>query len=313
MKKVLCIGSVTCDIIVRPIDALPPPGVLQSVEHISLHVGGCAANASIDLGKLGVPVTLSCKVGRDIYGDFVRSCVRESGVGTKGIVTDEANPTTLSIVCVGSDGERSFLYQPGSAAAFQKEDIADGLLQKHDLIFVAGAMLLTAFDGKPCAEVLKKARAMGKYTIMDTAWDFADVWLPKIIDAIPHLDLFMPSYEEAAKLTGKTEPDAIADVLFSLGAKNVIVKLGKQGAYVCPQGQERTVLPTYTDIRPVDTTGAGDSFCAGFLAGLAQGWDYITSGQFANAVGTHCIREVGASTGIKSIQEILDFMNHHPI
>lgn len=313
MKKVLCIGSVTCDIIVQTVDSLPPPGVLQSVDRITLHVGGCAANAAIDLAKLGVPVSLSCKVGRDIYGDFVKSSAKEWGVNTQGIVFDEVNSTTLSVVCVGSDGERSFLYQPGSAAAFTKDDIAEELLQSHDIVFVAGAMLLSSFDGKPCAQVLQKAQAMGKYTIMDTAWDFDDVWMPKIVDTMPYLDLFMPSYDEAVKLTGKTEPDDIADSLFSLGVKNVIIKLGKKGAYICPKGQERVLLPTYSDIKPVDTTGAGDSFCAGFITGLAQNWDYIASGRFANAVGTHCIMEVGASTGIKSIAEILDFMNSHPL
>lgn len=109
MKKVLCIGSVTCDIIIQSVDELPPPGVLQSVKQIALHVGGCAANAAMDLGKLGVPVSLSCKVGNDIYGDFVRSSAKESGVNTQGIIFDTDNATTLSVVCVGSDGERSFL------------------------------------------------------------------------------------------------------------------------------------------------------------------------------------------------------------
>ena len=143
---------------------------------------------------------------------------------------------------------------------------------------------------------------------MDTAWDFADVWLPKVEAVLPHLDLFMPSLEEAQKLTGEADPDRIADRFFEMGVANVIVKLGKEGALFCPAGQERFRLPTYRSIKPVDTTGAGDSFCAGFLAGLAQGWDFRESGAFANAVGTHCIMAVGASTGIRSITEIKEFM-----
>lgn len=119
--------------------------------------------------------------------------------------------------------------------------------------------------------------------------------------------------EEAAKLTGEEEPHRIADRLFAMGARNVIIKLGKDGALFCPAGEERFVLPTYRSIKPVDTTGAGDSFCAGFLAGLAQGWDYRRSGAFANAVGTHCIMEVGASTGIRSIEETLQFMETHTL
>ena len=148
---------------------------------------------------------------------------------------------------------------------------------------------------------------------MDTAWDFDDVWLPKIAEVIPHLDLFMPSIDEAAKLVGLSpkDPNAVADKLFELGAKNVIVKVGKHGALICEAGKERYTLPTYLSIKPTDSTGAGDSFCAGFLAGLAQGWGYKESGRFANAVGTHCIQKVGASTGIVSIEETLKFMKDH--
>lgn len=68
------------------------------------------------------------------------------------------------------------------------------------------------------------------------------------------------------------------------------------------------MLPTYQQIKPVDTTGAGDAFCAGFLCGLAQGWDFRKSGAFANAVGTHCIQAIGASTGIRPMEDILEFM-----
>lgn len=312
MKKILCVGSVTTDVIVSPVDSVPTPGTLRAVNSVSTHVGGCAANAANDLGALGVPVALSCKVGRDSFGEFVRQAVRQNGVDDSGVVQGDVS-TTVSIVCVNSSGERSFLYNPGSAADFRLSDIPDQLLESCDIVFVAGAMLLSAFDGKPCAELMKRAQALGKYTVMDTAWDFDDVWLPKIEAVLPHLDLFMPSVDEAARLTGlpADQPDAIADRLFELGAKNVIIKVGKHGALICEQGRERYTLPTYLSIKPVDSTGAGDSFCAGFLAGLAQGWSYRKSGQFANAVGTHCIMKIGASTGIVSIEETLQFMRDH--
>ena len=313
MKKVLCIGSVTTDVIVTPADTIPTPGTLRAVESVSTHVGGCAANAANNLAKLGVPVILSCKVGRDSFGDFVYATAKAEGADVRGVVRDEKVSTTVSIVCVSSVGERSFMYNPGSTSAFVADDIPDELLNEADIVFVAGAMLLTSFDGEPCARLMQKARHLGKYTVMDTAWDFEDIWLPKVEAVLPMLDLFMPSLEEAAKLTGEEEPNRIADRLFDMGARNVIVKLGKDGALFCPAGEERFVLPTYRSIKPVDTTGAGDSFCAGFLAGLAQGWDYRRSGAFANAVGTHCIMAVGASTVIRSIGETLQFMESHTL
>ena len=313
MKKVLCIGSVTTDIIVKPVDQVPTPGELWAVDSVSTHVGGCASNAAIDLAKLGVPVTLSCKVGKDNFGDFVIKTAKENGVCTDGIVTDDTVTTTTSIVCSSSTGERSFLYYPGSASVFRKEDVSDALIDSCDIVFVAGAMLLNSFDGPPCAQLMKEAQEKGKYTIMDTAWDFEGKWLPKIEAVIPYLDLFMPSYEEAAKLSGKTEVPEIARFFLDMGAKNVIIKVGKDGAFLHEQNGEEYTLPTYAAYKPVDTTGAGDSFCAGFIAGLAQGWSYRESGRFANAVGTHCILKIGASTGIVPIPQILKFMEENPL
>ena len=313
MKKILCIGSVTTDIIVSPADSIPSPGTMHSVKSVTTHVGGCASNAAIDLAKLGVPSILSCKVGKDSFGSFVIETAKSAGVDVSGVVQDSSVNTTASVVCIHSSGERSMLYSPGSTSAFTVEDISEPCFAKSDIVFIAGALILTKFDGSPSASFLKRAQEAGKYTIMDTAWDLEEVWLPKVIESIPYLDLFMPSYDEAAKLSGEIELSKIADAFFSMGAKNVIIKIGKDGAYVCEQNGSRYILPTYTFVKPVDTTGAGDSFCAGFLCGLSQGWDYKQSGRFANAVGTHCIMEIGASTGIQSIAKTLQFMEEHPL
>lgn len=311
MKKILCVGSITTDILVRPVDDIPPAGTLRGVESTHMLIGGCASNCAIDLAKLGVPSALSCRVGDDSFGRFVHDTCRDTGVDVRGIVTNPASTTTTSVVCIASTGERSFLYTPGSTSDFSLDDVNWDVVNDCDIVFVAGAFLLTSFDGAPCAELMKKARAMGKFTVMDTAWDFEDKWLPKIEAVLPHLDLFMPSYDEAAKITGETDPQKIADKLFDLGVKTVIIKLGKDGALICEDRNTRYILPTYTAYKPVDATGAGDSFCAGFLAGMAQDWGYRRSAEFGNAVGTHCILAVGATTGIPPMAEVLKFMENN--
>lgn len=310
MSKIVCIGSVTTDIIVSPVDSVPPPGTLRAVKSTSTHVGGCAANAAIDLAKLGVSVALACQVGNDAFGDFVLSRASAAGADVSCVVRGKEQ-TTSSVVCVSSEGERSFLYYPGSTSAFTADCLPDPLPGDCEIVFVAGAMLLDSFDGEPCAKYLEKARQQGKYTVMDTAWDFDDVWLPKIAAALPGLDLFMPSLDEAQKLSGKTDPAEIADFFFDMGVKSVIIKLGKDGAYFCPTPGERFTLPICAKVKVADTTGAGDSFCAGFLCGLSQGWDFRKSGEFAHAVGSLCVMEIGASTGIRPIPEVLEFMKQH--
>ncbi len=313
MKKILCCGSVTVDILVKPVDTLPEPGVLRSVESVTTSVGGCATNCGIDLGKLGVPVAVSCRIGEDFYGDFIKSELLKNNVDISGVVTKSTSPTTLSIVCVRSYGERSFLYNPASGADYCYNDINWETVKDCDIVFYTGAMLLSSFDGDDCAKFLKECRKMGKYTVLDTAWDFDNIWLPKLEPVFDGLDLFMPSYDEAVKLSGKTEPDDIAEFFINKGVKNVIIKLGSKGAYLKPENENSQIYPTYTSVKPVDTTGAGDSFCAGFLTGLSLGWDFDKSVKFANAVGTHCIMGVGASAGIVSIEETLKFMENNKL
>lgn len=312
MKRICCVGIVTADLIVKPADAVPPPGKLQAVDSICMHVGGCAANAAVDLQMLGIPTTLITKVGKDSFGRFVTGYLKEKGLAFSGVVEQEGMTTAASMACVSSSGERSFLYHPRSNDSICLNDINMELVAGCDIVFVAGSLLMATFDGAQTAEFLKRCQTLGKYTALDTAWDFRGLWMQKIEPCLPYLNLFMPSYDEAARLSGETDPNKQADCFFQRGAQNVIIKLGKDGALICEHNGERFIAPAYTDIKPVDTTGAGDSFCAGFLAGLAQGWSFRESAALANAVGAHCIMEIGASSGIRPMEEMAAFIQEHP-
>ena len=313
MKKICCIGSVTTDIIISPVDHLPASGTSQMVQSNTMHVGGCASNTALDLGRLGIPVLLSCKVGKDTFGDFVIAEAKKVNVDVSGVIQDAGVQTTTSVVCVNSQGERSFLYYPGSTSDLHEEDISDQVLDACDIVFIGGAMLTTGLDGAPCKRLFDRARAKGKLTVMDAAWDFENRWMPKMREGLTDLDLFMPSYDEAMMLTGEKTLDKMADALFDCGVKQVIIKTGEDGAYFAPSRDVRFTLPAYPGIKPVDTTGAGDAFCAGFLCGLAHGWDFKRCGQFANAVGAFSIQAFGASAGVPSMQEVLRFMEQTPL
>ncbi len=122
----------------------------------------------------------------------------------------------------------------------------------------------------------------------------------------------MPSIDEAKMITGKEELEEMAAVFFERGVKKVIIKLGKVGCYIQEsKDSEGIILPSYKNIKAVDTTGAGDSFCSGFLSALAKGKSFKECAEFANAVGAHCVMHKGATTGIKSYEEIVEFMNNN--
>lgn len=313
MKKIACIGSATMDVMVSTVDAMPPAGTLYAVNSTSLHPGGCAVNVAFDLGKLGFPATAFCTFGEDGFGDILISEMEKTGIDVRGITRTDKQPTTVSVVLVASSGERTFLYNPGSTALFKAECMKEELLSECEIVFVAGAMLLPSFDGADCAAFMQKMRKAGKFTAMDTAWDPDGIWLPKIKEVLPHLNLFMPSEAEAAKLTEETDPQRMADKLFHLGCGSVVIKLGKRGALICPQKDKRYLIPAIGGVKPVDTTGAGDAFCAGFLAGLSLGWDYEKSATFAHGVSSCCILQKGASTGIRTMEQTIEFMKEKGI
>lgn len=311
MIDIACVGIIVADAIAKPVEKIPAKGKLELVDTLSLYTGGCAASASIDMAKIGIKVALIGKMGDDGFGAFMRSAFDETGVITDGLVTNENGSTSASLVIVTADGERSFIHCLGENATFAESDVNYSIIDKAKLVFVAGFMLMPQFDGADCAIFLKKCKEMGKITALDTAWDSKGRWMSVLEDSMPYIDYFLPSIEEAMELSGKTEPEEIADIFLSMGPKVVVIKLGKDGCFIKTIEGEKHIIPTYDRIKPVDTTGAGDSFCAGFLTALVKGKSLADCGKFANAVGTHCIMAKGASTGIKSEAEILKFMDDY--
>lgn len=313
MFDVTCVGILVADAIARTVDGLPESGKLQLIDKIELFTGGCATSAAIDMAKLGLNVAIIGKIGNDGFGKFMSTALKDEKVNVEGLRADDAIGTSASIVTVDPNGERSFLHYLGANAEFGIDDIDYNIIKDSQIVFVAGTMLMPKFDGAQCADFLKKAKDMGKYTVLDTAWDSKGRWMNVLESCMKYIDLFIPSIEEAAMLSGKEEPEEIADVFLSMGIKTAVIKLGKKGCFIKNLDGEKHLIPTYTKIKAVDTTGAGDSFVAGFLTGLTKGWNLYECGKFANAVGTHCVMAAGASTGIKSLEETLKFMENNEI
>jgi len=309
MIDVACIGIFVADVIAKPVDSIPKPGLLERIDSISTYSGGCAMNAGVDMAKIGLKTAVLGKMGNDSFGAFLREELVKYGVETGGVAIDDNAQTSASVVISASNGERSFLHCVGANATFCYADVNWDIVEKSRIVFVAGTMLMDAFDGADCARVLKRCKEMGKITVLDTAWDSKGRWMQVLAPCMPYIDVFMPSIDEAIELAGgETDPKKIADYFFSLGVGKVVIKLGSKGCYLREEeSAEGIVVPCYK-VTAVDTTGAGDSFCAGFLTGMAKGLSFADCGKFANAVGAHCVQAMGASTGIRSFAEIQAFI-----
>lgn len=301
MIDVLCLGQIVADVLVKGIKGLPERGKLLLLDNLSLHAGGSAVNTAIALSKLGIRSGVMGKMGRDGFSNFILKELKKNNVDTKGIVRDKKALTSCSIVLVDPDGERSFMQYLGANAQFSLKDVDLSLLKGTKVLHIAGALLLFGFDGQPAALLLKKAKKMGLTTSLDIVWDARERWMRLLKPCLPYVDIFLPDVEEARMLTGKKGPREIADILISHGVKIVGLTLGKDGCYLKDKDKEM-FIPSFK-ARVVDSTGAGDSFAAGFLAGYLKGWELEKIGQLANCVGAMCVKVIGATGGIETLEE----------
>ena len=309
MIDVTCVGLLVADVVGIPVDVLPERGKLTLVDRMELHTGGCANNTGTGLAKIGVKTAIIGKVGNDGFGDFMVNELSKNGVDCRGVKRDPEFATSATMVMVHSDGERDFIHYIGANANIKASDIDFELVKNSKILHIAGSFLMPGFDGAPTAEVLKKAKALGVTTTLDTAWDSKGNWMKLLEPCLEYVDYAVPSIEEARMVTGKYEPEDVAQVLIDKGVKVVGLKMGSDGCYIKSKNEEIRI-PIYK-VNAIDALGAGDAFAAGFLTGLVNGWDLEKTGRFANAVGAFCVQSLGATTGIKDQACILKFMEDY--
>jgi len=310
MSDIICLGILVADVIARPVDSYPAPGKLQLCDEMRPTIGGCAANTGIGLQKLGIETGVIGKVGRDGFGEMVRATLEENGLDVRGVSTDAEVSTSATMVMIASDSERSFIHYTGANATFTADDVDWSLMENAKLLHVAGHGVMPAFDGQPCADVLRRAKEMGLETALDTAGDASPEWMEHLLPTLPYIDYFVPSYDEVisclpAPKSGAHTPQRAARAFLDEGVKVVALKMGEAGCYI-NDGQNEWSIPAFR-VEAKDATGAGDAFAAGFLAGVRRGFGLEKSGRLGNATGACCVTQVGTVAGIRSLEETLEF------
>lgn len=309
MPDVVCLGILVADVFGRPVNEWPERGRLSLVDEIGIGIGGCAANTGLALLKLGGDVGIMGKVGSDGFGDFVAETLKTHGADVSGVLRDAEVGTSATMIMIDDAGERTFIHYIGANARVRPEELDLNAICAARVFHFAGALVMPGFDGEPAASVLKAAREAGVTTSVDTVWDATGRWMELMAPLFPYTDVFLPSLSEAAEITGKTDPADVAAALIDLGVGTVGLKLGEKGSYV-RRGDEIVRAPAYP-VTPVDGTGSGDAFVAGFLRGMLAGWDLEKTTRFANAVGGLCTTGMGTTAGLRDFQGTIDFLIEH--
>lgn len=301
---VLSLGIYVVDVLGRPIDQFPEKGKLALFDELETHTGGCANNTALALTRLGISAGAMGKVGTDTFGNLILQTLSDNGVNVAGICQDTDVSTSFTFVAIASDGERTFYHYIGANGTLCAADLDWEFIKTAKILHVAGALVMPSFDGTPMANVLREAKAQGITTSLDTAYDATGKWMETLAPCLQHVDIFMPSILEAQHLTGLSECREIVQFLRkNYNIDTIAIKMGEKGSHVSTRETELSV-PAYP-VNVVDGTGAGDAYCAGFLAGTVMGWDLKATAELASATGAACVTAMGASAGIQNLEETL--------
>lgn len=313
---VLVVGDANPDLVLRG-DVVPRFGQAeQLLDAADLVLAGSAGIVAAGCARLGLATALVAHVGRDVLGDLVVGALRERGVEVSTLVVEPVLPTGLSVI-LSTPGDRAILTRLGALDRLDPDAVGDDLLARARHVHVASWFLLPGLAARGAA-LLARARAAGCTTSLDTNWDPAQRWTG-VADALPHVDVLLPNGTELVALAGALtgapadrdgldreglDPDgldAAAAVLRAAGPL-VAVKAGAAGALGW-DGAGRHAAPGLS-LDVVDTTGAGDSFDAGFLAARLDGRPFAECLRWAAVAGSLSTRAAGGTSAQATRAEV---------
>ncbi|WP_027347161.1 carbohydrate kinase family protein [Hamadaea tsunoensis] len=264
----------------------------QLLSSASLLLGGSAAITAAGAASLGVRTALCSATGDDLHGTFCRRALEERGVDVSGVKT-VPEPTGLSVILSDSD-DRAILTLTGAIGSLRASDVDfDGVRHVH----VASYFLQPAL-ALELPDLFARARSLGVSTSLDTNWDPAEQWAG-VHEVLAHTDVFLPNAAELRAITGIDDLEAAALSLKTL----VVLKDGAAGAKAWWPGGSCAAPGLPVDV--VDTTGAGDSFNAGFLAGYLNGEPLDRCVALAAAAGSLSTRAAGGTVAQATMHELL--------
>ena len=265
-----------------------------------LTVGGSGAIVACGAARLGLRVAFCGVVGDDLFGRFMRDELDRRGVDVKGLVVAPDRSTGLTIVLARPD-DRAILTYEGTIGDLRAGSIDTEFLAAASHVHVA-SYFLQGHLAPDLPVLFERVRANGATTSVDPNWDPSERWDGGVRGLLSHTDVFLPNATEAVHIAGTASVDE-AVIALAASAGLVVAKTGPDGA-VASRGDELVRAPAPT-VDTVDTTGAGDSFDAGFLVSWLAGDPLERALAIANACGGLSTRALGGVDAQPTIDEAL--------
>lgn len=298
----LVIGSVTADVLVQSDAPLPQLGddgfrssnLVFTEAPLTILMGGNGGNSAYVLAGLGAPVALGGAVGQDLLGDALVGWLTARGVNLDGLLRSPSHATSTSTILMADAGSQVVFHHLGSTAQARYEEIPLSLLAATNVFLATSFPLLTRMRAGGFARILEAVHSRGGITGLDVGPAIGEpVTLAELAPLLPTVDFLMGNTHEIAALTEADDWAEATTQLLAAGARQVVIKQGEAGSSVW-SATERIHIPAFPVAVNI-SVGAGDSFNAGFLYGIQQGWSLAEALRFGNAVAALV---VGGTRGI---------------
>lgn len=291
-------------------------GPLDRVNSFARLAAGAELNVAIGLARLGLRVGYLSRLGQDAFGRFLADTLDREGIDRRHVALDAEHPTGFMLKSRADDGSdpRVEYFRRGSAASRMTPSDLDApycALARH--LHLTGIFVGVSSTTREMVFALaEQARQQGQSISFDpnlrpTLWRSQ----AEMVDCLNRLSAYshcvMPGLAEGRLLSGKDTPEGIADFYLARGARQVVVKLGPQGAYFA-SATERGIVPGLPVARVVDTVGAGDGFAVGVVSALLEGLSLAEATARGNAIGARVVQFPGDSDGLPTRDELRAFM-----
>lgn len=298
-QPIVIVGSLNMDFVVQ-MDKLPVRGETLSGWGFRMLPGGKGANQAYAVGRLGGLGKMVGRVGKDIFGQQLRSNLESAGVDTSGVLVSDRESTGVALILVEAGGQNQIVVVPGANGT-----LCPGDLEATTESFQEGFLLLqleSPLETVEAAATLGQARGM--VTVLDPApaRSLSSTLLNRI-------DIVTPNESEALVILGYRgssisleEAPEVAQCLLRLGPKHVILKLGDKGAWLA-EDQRSRYFPA-CKVEAVDATAAGDTFNGALAVALAEGKSLEEAVSFANGAAAISVTRLGAQPSIPSRAEV---------
>jgi len=301
--RVIVIGELNVDIVATGIRAIPEMGKEVIARDCQLTLGSASAIFAAGMSKLGHPITFVSQVGKDVFGDFCIRQLQAAGVSTSKV---SRNPHVSTGVTIAMSGmrDRALVTFPGAIESFGYEQLNMALLSGHQHLHLTSYFLQKELR-RSFPQIFRQARSLGLTTSLDPNSDPSGAWSNTISKVFPHIDVLFLNQPEALELTrAKTVRSALKTLAQLVPC--AVVKLGAKGA-IAIRGSE-VVTEQGFRIEPLDTTGAGDSFDAGFISSFLRGASLEKCLRTGNACGALSALKPGGTAGQPDAQQLLKFV-----